>query len=242
MRSPAQHRGQARQEGRGPAPWLSKEDGRAASTVKVRLVKGLRGSQAKHRLSVRALGLRKLNDVRELKDSPQDRGMINKVHYLVACRGVIDHESQYTQARRRRPQGAPSRRSRHRFRPGQDLRPWPQGSFARSGKGKIKAGFEGGQMPMQRRLPKIGFRSKTRRTPPKCCCTSSTSSKPATIDIAALKAAKLVPPNAKKAKIVKKGERHQGLHAQGSAATAGARRRSRRPAARVVGVSGLMAA
>ena len=34
-----------------------------------------------------------------------------------------------------------------------------KGSFARAGKGKIKAGFEGGQMPMQRRLPKIGFRS-----------------------------------------------------------------------------------
>ena len=51
-------------------------------TVKVRLVKGLRGSQAK-RLSVRALGLNKLNDVRELKDSPQVRGLINKVHYLV---------------------------------------------------------------------------------------------------------------------------------------------------------------
>ena len=52
-------------------------------TVKVRLVKGLRGSQAKHRLSVRALGLNKLNDMRELKDSPQVRGLINKVHYLV---------------------------------------------------------------------------------------------------------------------------------------------------------------
>ena len=35
-----------------------------------------------------------------------------------------------------------------------------KGSFARSGKGKIKAGFEGGQMPMYMRLPKIGFRSK----------------------------------------------------------------------------------
>ena len=52
-------------------------------TVKVRLVKGLRGAQAKHRLSVRALGLNKLNSVRELKDSPQVRGLINKVHYLV---------------------------------------------------------------------------------------------------------------------------------------------------------------
>ena len=55
----------------------------AGGTVKVRLVKGLRGSQAKHRLSVKALGLGKLNSVRELKDSPQVRGLINKVHYLV---------------------------------------------------------------------------------------------------------------------------------------------------------------
>ena len=52
-------------------------------TVKVRLVRGLRGSQSIHRLSVKALGLNKLNDVRELKDSPQVRGLINKVHYLV---------------------------------------------------------------------------------------------------------------------------------------------------------------
>ena len=52
-------------------------------TVKVRLVAGLRGTQSRHRLSVRALGLGKLNDVRELKDSPQVRGLINKVHYLV---------------------------------------------------------------------------------------------------------------------------------------------------------------
>ena len=52
-------------------------------TVKVRLVKGLQGTQGRHRLSVKALGMRKVNDVRELKDSPQVRGLINKVHYLV---------------------------------------------------------------------------------------------------------------------------------------------------------------
>ncbi|PSD31823.1 50S ribosomal protein L30 [Stenotrophomonas maltophilia] len=55
-------------------------------TVKVRLVRGLRGTQSRHRLSVRALGLNKLNDVRELKDSPQVRGLINKVQYLVQLR------------------------------------------------------------------------------------------------------------------------------------------------------------
>jgi len=52
-------------------------------TVKVRLVKGLRGCQARHRLSVRALGLNKINDVRELTDSPSVRGLINQLHYLV---------------------------------------------------------------------------------------------------------------------------------------------------------------
>ncbi len=55
----------------------------AAKTVKVRLVKGLRGTQARHRLSVKALGLNKLNDVRELPDNPSVRGLINQVYYLV---------------------------------------------------------------------------------------------------------------------------------------------------------------
>ena len=55
----------------------------ASKTVKVRLIKSTNSCQGRHRTSVRALGLRKLNDVRELKDSPQVRGLINKVHYLV---------------------------------------------------------------------------------------------------------------------------------------------------------------
>ncbi len=55
----------------------------AKATVRVRLVKGLRGVQARHRLSVKALGLGKVNDVRELTDSPQVRGLINTVYYLV---------------------------------------------------------------------------------------------------------------------------------------------------------------
>ncbi|HRN59135.1 MAG TPA: 50S ribosomal protein L30 [Chiayiivirga sp.] len=54
-----------------------------AKTIKVRLVKGLRGTQHRHRLSVKALGLNKLNDVRELPDNPSVRGLINQVCYLV---------------------------------------------------------------------------------------------------------------------------------------------------------------
>ena len=62
---------------------MTANDSGDAGKVRVRLVRGLRGSQSIHRLSVKALGLNKLNDVRELKDSPQVRGLINKVHYLV---------------------------------------------------------------------------------------------------------------------------------------------------------------
>ena len=52
-------------------------------TIKVRLFKSPNSCQHRHRLSVMALGLRKLNDVRVLKDSPSVRGLINKVSYLV---------------------------------------------------------------------------------------------------------------------------------------------------------------
>ncbi len=62
---------------------MAKKPVNEGGTVKVRLVKGLRGCQARHRLSVKALGLTKLNSVRELKDSPQVRGLITQLHYLV---------------------------------------------------------------------------------------------------------------------------------------------------------------
>jgi large subunit ribosomal protein L30 len=62
---------------------MTKSQKSAGNTVRVRLVKGLRGVQSRHRLSVKALGLGKINDVRELKDSPQVRGLIATVYYLV---------------------------------------------------------------------------------------------------------------------------------------------------------------
>jgi large subunit ribosomal protein L30 len=62
---------------------MAKPKASKAGTVKVRLYKSMNSCQWKHRLSVKALGLNKLNDVRELKDSPQVRGLVNTVGYLV---------------------------------------------------------------------------------------------------------------------------------------------------------------
>jgi large subunit ribosomal protein L30 len=52
-------------------------------TLKVTLVKGLIGTRESHRATVRGLGLRRVNSVSELQDTPSVRGMINKVSYLV---------------------------------------------------------------------------------------------------------------------------------------------------------------
>src|SRR6476659_70868 len=98
-----------------------------------------------------------------------------------------------------------------------------KGSFARSGKGKIKAGFEGGQMPMQRRLPKIGFRSQMAKDTAEVLLYQLDKLDAGTIDLAALRAAKLVPSTAKQAKIVKKGEISKKFVFKGLQATAGAR-------------------
>jgi len=98
-----------------------------------------------------------------------------------------------------------------------------KGSFARSGKGKIKAGFEGGQMPMQRRLPKIGFRSKISKDTAEVLLYQLDKLDVTEVDFAALKAAKLVPSTAKQAKIVKKGELTKKFVLKGVLATAGAK-------------------
>jgi large subunit ribosomal protein L30 len=52
-------------------------------TVKVQLVRSPIGTHQSHRDTVRGLGLRKVNSVRELEDTPAVRGMINKIAYLV---------------------------------------------------------------------------------------------------------------------------------------------------------------
>ena len=98
-----------------------------------------------------------------------------------------------------------------------------KGSFARAGKGKIKAGFEGGQMPMYMRLPKIGFRSKLKADTAQVLLYQLDKLEAGEVDFAALRAAKLVPSTAKKAKIVKKGELTKAFVLKGLMATAGAK-------------------
>lgn len=54
-----------------------------SSSVKVTLVKSVIGTKQTHRDTVKGLGLRRLNSSRVLVDTPEVRGMINKVAYLL---------------------------------------------------------------------------------------------------------------------------------------------------------------
>ena len=107
-----------------------------------------------------------MNHTVELEDTPAVRGMINKVYYLVKCEAKC---SSIHEACRRR-QAARRRVGRGiGFGLGKTAGRGHKGQKSRSG-GFHKVGFEGGQMPLQRRLPKRGFNSLTRGRPPKCAC------------------------------------------------------------------------
>jgi large subunit ribosomal protein L30 len=64
-----------------------KKPANAGKTIKVTLVKGLRGTLHTHRESVKGLGLRHREHSVEVQDTPAIRGMINKVSYLLKVEG-----------------------------------------------------------------------------------------------------------------------------------------------------------
>jgi len=96
-----------------------------------------------------------------------------------------------------------------------------KGQKARAG-GFHKVGFEGGQMPIQRRLPKRGFVSLTRKDTAEVRLSDLQRVKADVIDLAALKAAGVVPHLATKAKVILSGEIQHKVALKGLAVTKGA--------------------
>jgi large subunit ribosomal protein L15 len=97
-----------------------------------------------------------------------------------------------------------------------------KGKGARSG-GNVKPGYEGGQMPLQRRLPKRGFVSLARNDTAEVRLSDLEKMKTDTIDLAALKAARVVPQLALGAKVILSGEIKRKVTLKGIAVTKGAR-------------------
>ena len=97
-----------------------------------------------------------------------------------------------------------------------------KGQKSRAG-GYHKVGFEGGQMPLQRRLPKRGFKSHQLQFNAEVTLTSLELLGAAEVDMLALKQAGLVKENAKTIKIIKTGTLTKAVKVTGVGATAGAK-------------------
>ena len=97
-----------------------------------------------------------------------------------------------------------------------------KGQKSRSG-GYHKVGFEGGQMPLQRRLPKVGFRSKIQPLHAEVRLDELAKVDGAVIDLDALKKANIVPTFAEQAKVIVSGELKKAVTLKGIGATKGAR-------------------
>ena len=98
-----------------------------------------------------------------------------------------------------------------------------KGQKSRTG-GYHKTGFEGGQMPLQRRLPKIGFRSRTPGATAEVRLHELKRFAGETVDLAALKAANIVPQQAEGAKIIASGSIDVEVKLAGIKVTPGAKK------------------
>jgi len=97
-----------------------------------------------------------------------------------------------------------------------------KGQRARKG-GRGKIGFEGGQMPIQRRLPKRGFVSAIARTSAEVRLSDLEKIKDVEIDLAVLKTAGIVPLQTQQAKLIKSGKLTRKVSLKGIGVTKGAR-------------------
>ena len=97
-----------------------------------------------------------------------------------------------------------------------------KGQHARSG-GYHKVGFEGGQMPLQRRLPKVGFNSRMAQYSAELRLHELAIPTADVIDIAVLKELRLVPAQTSKVKVILSGEIEKAVKLKGIAVTKGAR-------------------
>ena len=120
--------------------------------LNIKLVKSLNGRIAAHKATAEALGLHKIGDTTEQPDNAATRGKVAQIGYLrrekMNLHELSPAAGSNTKAYRKgRGAGSGNGKTAGRGHKGQ---------WARSG-GGVRVGFEGGQMPLARRIPKRGF-------------------------------------------------------------------------------------
>ena len=198
----------------------------ADKTIKVTLVKSVIGTKQDHRATVRGLGLRKLNSSAVLEDTPAVRGMIRKIAYLLKCEGEGDI-AMSMELNNLKP-GAGSKHASKRVGRGigsglgKTAGRGHKGQKSRAG-GFHKVGFEGGQMPLQRRLPKRGFVSLTASRNVEVRLSELDKLPVEEVDLLVLKQAGVIAGDALSAKVILSGKLNRKIALKGVGATKGAR-------------------
>ena len=125
-----------------------------ADKLKITLVKSTIGAVPKNKKTVEALGLRKIGQSKEFPNNKATQGMIQNVRHLIKVEDLSNlspaagskHSDNF---RRGRGHGSGNGKTAGKGHKGQKAR-----------SGAPRPGFEGGQMPLYRRLPKRGFKNR----------------------------------------------------------------------------------
>jgi len=178
--------------------------------MKVTLVRGMHGRLKTHQACVRGLGLRRMHQTVLIEDHTWSRWRrpemrLNTIKPAAGARSVAKRVG--------RGIGSGSGKTCGRGHKGQK---------SRSG-GYHKVGFEGGQMPLQRRLPKVGFSSRKARYTAEVRLHELAGVDAEVIDIKALHEAGLLPRTIKRAKVILSGKIENAVTLRGLGVTKGAR-------------------
>ena len=131
------------------------------ANLNIKLVKSLNGRIAKHKATAEALGLRKIGDTTVQPDNEATRGKIAHIGYLLQVTEENYKEARDMNLHELSPAAGSNTKAYRKGRGngsgnGKTGGRGQKGQWARSG-GGVRVGFEGGQMPLTRRIPKRGF-------------------------------------------------------------------------------------
>lgn len=191
-----------------------------AKTIKITQTRSAIGRLPKHKATLLGLGLRRIGHTVEREDTPAIRGMINAVSFMVKVEesmrlNTLSPAEGSKKAGKRLGRGIGSGLGKTGGR-------GHKGQKSRSG-GGVRRGFEGGQMPLYRRLPKFGFTSRKAAITAEVRLSDLAKVEGGVVDLNTLKAANIIGIQIEFAKVILAGEVTTPVTVRGLRVTKGAR-------------------
>ena len=192
-----------------------------AKTIKITQTRSAIGRLPKHKATLLGLGLRRIGHTVEREDTPAIRGMINAFSFIVYFDeleirlNTLSPAECAKKAGKRLGRGIGSGLGKTGGR-------GHNGQNSRSG-GGVRRGFEGGQMPLYRRLPKFGFTSRKAAITAEVRLSDLAKVEGGVVDLNTLKAANIIGIQIEFAKVILAGEVTTPVTVRGLRVTKGAR-------------------